>query len=232
VKIPIKQTFYARVLLLKSFPEPLAKRNVRQASLWILFASACVIVGLYPLAYLLAPGKIALLLLKSEGLVNNWLWKAGFITHILAGGIALTVGWSQFIPQWRSRFLAVHRALGKVYVIAVIVSAIAAISIAPFSTTGTIASIGFGSLGVIWLASTILAWRCIHQRNWQQHERLMTYSYAACFAAVTLRFWLPTLIGVFQLKFSTAYPIVAWLSWVPNLVIAFWINSQRQEKPN
>jgi hypothetical protein len=120
----------------------------------------------------------------------------------------------------------------KVYVIAVIVSAIAAISIAPFSTTGTIASIGFGSLGVIWLASTILAWRCIHQRNWQQHERLMTYSYAACFAAVTLRFWLPTLIGVFQLKFSTAYPIVAWLSWVPNLVIAFWINSQRQEKPN
>lgn len=208
------------------------KQNIRQAALWLLFASACVIVGLYPLAYLLAPGKIALLLLKSEGLVNNGLWKAGFFTHILAGGIALMVGWSQFIPQWRSRYLVVHRVLGRIYVVAVIVSATAAIAIAPFSSTGTIASIGFGSLGVIWLATTILAWRSIHQRNWQQHERLMTYSYAACFAAVTLRFWLPALIGVFQLKFSTAYPIVAWLCWVPNLAFAFWMNSRRQAKSN
>jgi hypothetical protein len=47
------------------------------------------------------------------------------------------------------------------------------------------------------------------------------YSYAACFAGVTLRIWLPLLIVAFG--FSKAYPAVAWLCWIPNLIFADWI---------
>jgi hypothetical protein len=56
----------------------------------------------------------------------------------------------------------------------------------------------------------------------------MIYSYGACLAAVTLRFWLPLLTVGFQLDFSVAYPIVAWLSWVPNLIVARWIVTRIQ----
>ena len=47
----------------------------------------------------------------------------------------------------------------------------------------------------------------------------MIYSYAACFAAVTLRIWLPILLKIFG-DFIIAYSIVAWLCWVPNIIVA------------
>ena len=42
---------------------------------------------------------------------------------------------------------------------------------------------------------------------------------AVTLAAVTLRLWLPVLLGT-HVPFDTAYPIVAWLCWVPNLLVA------------
>jgi len=48
----------------------------------------------------------------------------------------------------------------------------------------------------------------------------MIYSYAECFAAVTLRIWLPLLTLVLG-EFLTAYRIVAWLCWVPNILFAY-----------
>lgn len=50
----------------------------------------------------------------------------------------------------------------------------------------------------------------------------MIYSYAACFAAVTLRIWLPVLIVIIG-HYGTAYLMVAWLSWIPNLLVAHFI---------
>lgn len=47
----------------------------------------------------------------------------------------------------------------------------------------------------------------------------MIYSYAACFAAVTLRVWLPLLMIVSG-DYLVAYIIVSWLCWVPNMVVA------------
>jgi fatty acid desaturase len=62
----------------------------------------------------------------------------------------------------------------------------------------------------------------IKNKKIEKHQKMMIYSYAACFAAVTLRIWLPLLIIVFG-SFITAYTIVAWLCWVPNLIVAILI---------
>jgi len=51
---------------------------------------------------------------------------------------------------------------------------------------------------------------------------MMIYSYAACFAAVTLRIWLPFLTMAFH-DFNTGYRIVAFLCWVPNMIVAWFI---------
>jgi len=50
----------------------------------------------------------------------------------------------------------------------------------------------------------------------------MIYSYAACFAAVTLRIWLPLLMITLG-DYLFAYRIVAWLCWVPNIIAAYFI---------
>jgi uncharacterized membrane protein len=197
-------------------------RNFFPISLVVL----CVIIGVYPLVYLIADGPIGLLQTKSDALMRDGWWRLGFYTHMVAGGVALSVGWSQFIKQWRARYLKAHRAVGKIYVVMVCVSGLAAVCISPHTTTGWIAGLGFGTLGLVWIHVTLNAYRCIRKGDLQGHKFMMVYSYSACCAAVTLRLWLPLLYGLLKLDFNLAYPIVAWLCWVPNLMIAHVLNSR------
>lgn len=187
---------------------------------WIFLATLCLSIGIYPLLYLVAEGKVGLLQTKSDLQISDGWWRLGFYSHIVSGGIALLVGWTQFIPSWRKQIPGLHRILGKLYVLMVCLSGVAAVYISFFASTGWVAGLGFGCLGVAWLYFTLQAYRSIRQKDLQRHERLMIYSYSACFAAVTLRFWLPLLLVGFRLDFSLAYPIVAWLCWVPNLMVA------------
>lgn len=193
---------------------------------WGSLAVLCVGIGFYPLIYLLADGKVGLLQSKSDELLRDEWWRLGFYTHIVGGGVALAVGWTQFVKSWRSRYARMHRVLGKLYVIMVCVSGTAAVCISPKSSTGWIAGLGFGSLGVVWLWFTLQAYRSIRKRDFRRHEILMIYSFSACCAAVTLRLWLPLMLGVLRLNFALAYPVVAWLCWVPNLLVARWITSR------
>ena len=50
----------------------------------------------------------------------------------------------------------------------------------------------------------------------------MIRSYALTLGAVTLRVYLPLFL-MLGLPFEQAYPAVAWLAWVPNLIIAEWV---------
>lgn len=189
---------------------------------WIIFASMALAIGFYPMLYFLIDRNFGLLSTKSPVLLSNLYWNIGFYTHILGGGIALLVGWTQFVPQWRNRYVALHRKLGKTYLVAVLLSGVAGLGIGFFATGGFVAASGFISLALVWLYTSSRAYEHIRNGRIQAHERMMTYSYAACFAAVTLRIWLPILVLTFQ-DFVTAYRIVAWLCWVPNLLIVRYL---------
>ena len=190
--------------------------------LLILLAVFAIIIGLYPNIYILIDREFGLLSTKSNELLTNIFWNIGFYTHIILGGLALLIGWTQFIPNFRNKNIALHRRIGKLYIIAVILSSIAGICIGFFATGGVLSSLGFISLGIIWFSTTIMAFVNIKNKKIEKHQKMMIYSYAACFAAVTLRIWLPLLIIIFG-SFITAYTIVAWLCWVPNLIVAILI---------
>ena len=115
-----------------------------------------------------------------------------------------------------------HRNVGKVYIIAACLSALAAVYIALYANGGIIASLGFISLGVIWFYTTLRAYFAIRNLQIIEHQKMMTYSYAACFAAVTLRIYLPLLTMLFN-DFIKAYLIVAWLCWIPNMIVAYFL---------
>jgi len=105
----------------------------------------------------------------------------------------------------------------------VLISGISGLYIAFFANEGIISKLGFISLSIVWLISTIWSYKAIKNRHIVLHKKLMVYSYATCFAAVTLRVWLP-LLTIALGTFSKAYPIVAWLCWVPNVIVAYFIN--------
>lgn len=192
---------------------------MKQKVLWPLFIALAVIIGLYPGLYFLIDRKFGLLASKPESLLQNLAWNIGFYTHIMLGGLALLTGWPQFLAGFRDRRPLIHRRIGKVYVVAVLASSLAGMGIGFFATGGVISASGFISLGIIWFSTTLGAYLSIRKGDLPRHQVLMTYSYAATFAAVMLRIWLPILMWAFG-GFETAYLIVAWLCWVPNMVVA------------
>jgi hypothetical protein len=58
----------------------------------------------------------------------------------------------------------------------------------------------------------------------------MTRSYALIFAAVTLRLLLGLYQGAFGIEEEQAYQLVAWTSWIPNLIVAEIINGRRRRR--
>lgn len=196
---------------------------------WFLFAFFAIGVSLYPLlyGYLAYIGvEEALRSRKTAELLGSQVWNTGFYTHISFSGLALLVGWIQFSKKFRNANLKRHRFIGKIYMIAVLLGGLAGFYIAFYATGGIVAKLGFGSLAVIWLYTTAKAYQNIKKGDVQRHQVFMIYSYAACFAAVTLRIWLPMLTAVFA-DFNTSYRIVAWLCWVPNLIFAYFLVKQK-----
>jgi len=190
---------------------------------WFVFVVLAILVGLYPLLYFVIDREFGLLASKSDSLLSNVFWNIGFYGHILLGGLALLIGWVQFSKKLRNSNLRRHRNIGKVYVIAVVISGVCSIYIGLYATGGVVSSLGFISLGIVWLYTTIKAYTAVRNGDLQLHQGMMIYSYAACFAAVTLRIWLPLLTIAFG-DFEVAYRIVAWLCWVPNIIFAyFWV---------
>ncbi len=190
---------------------------------WFVFVILAIVVGLYPLMYIFFDREFGLLASKSESLLSNVFWNIGFYGHILFGGIALLIGWMQFSKKMRTSNLNRHRLIGKIYVGSALISGVCGIGIGFFATGGVIASLGFILLGIFWLYATNTAYKAVRSGDIEMHQGFMIYSYALCFAAVTLRVWLPLLTIAFG-DFVSAYRIVAWLCWVPNLIFAyFWV---------
>jgi hypothetical protein len=131
----------------------------------------------------------------------------------------LLAGPLQFVPRFRESNWNRHRRLGWIYCPAVVLGWCASLCIAPHSQTGRIASTGFLALGAAWIVATGLALRFILRGDALRHRRWMIRSFALTAAAITLRMYLP-LIFVFHWPFSIAYPVIAWLCWIPNALAA------------
>jgi hypothetical protein len=107
-----------------------------------------------------------------------------------------------------------------VYVAACLISGVAALATAPFASGGPVAAVGFAMLAVSWLGATGWAWRAAVARDFDLHRRLMRYSYAMTFGAVTLRLQIP--LGVMFLHFESYRDLSVWLaytSWIPNVIV-------------
>lgn len=152
--------------------------------------------------------------------------------HLGGGAIALITGALQMNQRLRRRSVAGHRFLGGVYLLAVLLAGLAGLILAFTATGGPVSSIGFGALAVLWLATTAIGFRHIHHGAIVTHGHWMVRSYALTLAAVSLRIYLPLALAVFRLPFDTAYPAIAWLCWVPNLLLAeLWCRQRRTQQP-
>ncbi|MCH4824401.1 DUF2306 domain-containing protein [Gramella lutea] len=203
--------------------------KILNTSKWLLFGSLSIMIGLYPILYFIIDRHFGLLSSKSQDILNNVTWNYAFYGHIILGGVALLIGWTQFSSRLRRKHIKVHRTIGKLYLLSVLISGLCGIYIAQYATGGITNVIGFTLSALVWLSTSILAFKAIRAGKIQLHKEFMIYSYSVCFSAVTLRIWLPLLIFLTG-DFISAYLIVGWLSWVPNLIVAYFIILRERNK--
>jgi uncharacterized membrane protein len=143
-------------------------------------------------------------------------------THIFASTIALVLGPFQFSTRLRQKYKNLHRWLGRIYLaVGVFIGGLAGLYISQFAYGGLISKLGFAALAVLWLYTGSHAYLAIRAGAIVEHRKWMIRNFALTFAAVTLRLYLPASM-VAGIDFSLAYPIIAWLCWVPNIVFAEW----------
>ena len=149
--------------------------------------------------------------------------RVAILLHVFASVAALALGPFQFSTRLRSARPALHRWLGRAYLgIGVGIGGLAGLVMATHAFGGPVARVGFAALALGWLATGALAYRAIRAGHVALHRRWMVRNFALTFAAVTLRLWLPASMAA-GIAFERAYPVIAWLCWVPNLLVAEWL---------
>ena len=142
-----------------------------------------------------------------------------FYAHVILAPVALALVPFQLWQGLRIRRPVVHRVIGRVYGVAVMLSGAGGLWLAITTQSGAVAAWGFGLLAVFWLATTGWGIGLAMRGDRIGHQRWMTRSIALTLSAVTLRIYLGLIFG-FGLDFAPAYSAIAFLCWVPNLIIA------------
>jgi uncharacterized membrane protein len=157
--------------------------------------------------------------------------RVAIYAHIFGAAFALALGPLQFSVKLRRRRPNVHRWLGRTYLgIGVLVGGVAGF-VAAFNAFGGVpARIGFAALALAWLYTGACAYRAIRAGNIASHRRWMIRNFSLTFAAVTLRIWLPSSM-VLGIDAVLAYQVIAWLCWVPNLLVAELVFNRSSEAP-
>jgi uncharacterized membrane protein YozB (DUF420 family) len=142
-----------------------------------------------------------------------------FYAHVILAPVALALVPLQLWQGLRQQRPAVHRWVGRVYGLSILLSGLGGLWLAVTTEAGPVASWGFALLALAWLSSTGWGIGLAMRKDREAHRRWMVRSIALTLSAVTLRIYLGMVFG-FGLDFETAYPAIAWLCWVPNLIVA------------
>ncbi|PFO74470.1 hypothetical protein COJ86_07005 [Bacillus cereus] len=148
-------------------------------------------------------------------------WYMMLFIHITTSIVALVIGPFTLSTTFRERNINRHRIIGRIYMVGILLGGFSGLYLAFYATGGLVAKLGFGLLSVFWLTSAYQALNRVKNKEIKEHRNWMIRNYSLTFGAVTLRIWLPLFIVLFGIeRFELSYAIIAWLAWVPNLIVA------------
>lgn len=154
-----------------------------------------------------------------------------FYMHVCSGIFSLLAGFTQFNNRILTNKKGVHKVMGKLYVVIVLLlAAPSGFFIGLFANGGLYAKISFVVLAVLWFYFTLKAFLEIKKRNILMHKKWMLRSFALAFSAITLRLWKVILVYLFHPAPMDVYQVIAWLGWVPNLLVIEYYIFKTQNK--
>lgn len=170
--------------------------------------------------YIPLQSDVAFLQIKQTEINRIPLYYPIFYAHVYSAIFVLLAGFFQFSATLLKKFPATHRNIGKFYVLIVLfLSAPSGFFTGLFANGGFYSKISFVSLSILWFYFTLKGFTTIKGKNVTQHKAFMLRSFALTFSAITLRFWKVILVYLFHPAPMDVYQIIAWLGWIPNLLI-------------
>ncbi len=156
--------------------------------------------------------------------------------HALASGTALLIGPLQFIRRIRVDHPLVHRTIGSVYLLAVLIGSVMALASAIISTSGWTAQVGFFILDAFWIYTALKAFQAVKGHDFASHRIWMIRNYSATFAAVLLRVILilqMVLAPILNIPYRhvAAYDVSVWGSITLSIFVAELFIVQRSMRP-
>ncbi|WP_353547054.1 DUF2306 domain-containing protein [Rhinopithecimicrobium faecis] len=202
----------------------------------------CYLVAIYffylmleiTLRYIPLDREVAFLAIKQEEVQGVPGYLPLFYVHVYSAILVLLCCFTQFSTYLLKTYPAVHRLGGKLYVFIVLfLAAPSGLFIGFFANGGGVAVAAFLLLAILWFYFTWQGLRAIQKGDVAQHRAMMLCSFSLAFSAVTLRLWKVILVYFFEPAPMDLYRVIAWLGWVPNLLLIICyltIKSLKNEK--
>jgi hypothetical protein len=147
-------------------------------------------------------------------------WRYAFYAHVFTSIFVLPAGFTQFNSAFFRK--SWHRRLGMIYLLTILfISAPTGFLMGMHANGGLASKTSFVLLSTLWFVTTLLALINAKKRRFVEHGEWMLYSYALTLSAISFR-----LIALgfdvldIRVRPQEVYVTTAWLSWVPNILIA------------
>ncbi len=158
-----------------------------------------------------------------QSYLPDFTWRIAFYGHVFSSVVSLAAGLTQFSSYLRTKYIKLHRIIGKLYVFNVLIINFPAAMILAINANGLLPSkMAFTILDLLWFYFTAKAWTTIRKGEVEKHRAYMIRSFALTFSAITLRTWKIILSSSFSIDPLSLYMIEAWMGFVPNLLFAEW----------
>ena len=151
-------------------------------------------------------------------------WRVAFFTHVFTSMLVLIAGFTQFSKKFLKQQPRLHRTVGYVYVINILmVTGPSGLLMSFYANGGISSKTAFVLLSVLWIGFTAMALYKAIKKDFTAHRIFMIRSFALTLSAVTLRCWKVLLVNFTDIQPMDRYRIIAWLGWALNLIIGEWI---------
>lgn len=208
------------ILNLSSLKSNKLKFNFFLTILILLYLFFCYLMFRITIQYIPYDTDVAFLRIKQD-VIDSPFYKLAFFTHVYTAMFVLIAGLTQFSTQIRIHLREIHRYSGWVYAFTVLfLAGPSGFYMGVFANGGLISQTAFCILAVLWIYFTTRAVSSAVKRDFVSHRKYMIRSFALTLSAITLRAWKYILVLFLQPKPMDAYQLVAWLGWIPNLIIA------------
>lgn len=196
------------------------RTNILSIGLLLLLAFFCWLMASITITYIPYNTDVGFLRIKQHYITIDH-WRTAFFIHVYASILVLFAGFTQFSRKLQRRQPWIHRAMGYIYTINILlITGPAGLLMGFYANGGTSSRMGFVALAALWIFFTAMALYKARKKDLKSHRNYMIRSYALTLSAITLRAWKFGINNSFELPPMDVYRAVAWLGWVVNLGVA------------